>query len=168
LGFKTLFLVAAIEVGLRVLGVTSSPPVFAFSLLASALILESRRDFDSVASELGKKGVRAQAPAVLMGKSGVKHEFAFAVLEEEGKARVVVDTELSVREVDEMKVLKFYVKVFDISPAKAILCVCPGLGQRAKSLAKEYGITVLEDEVPRNLIPKASEAVEKMLQGDRR
>lgn len=165
MGVRALLLIAAFEVSLRILGVNSTASIFAFSLVASGIMLESRRDFEAVAADLSKRGVKAQAPAALVGKSGVKHEFAFAVLEDGGKPRVVVDTELSVREVDEMKVLKFYVKVFDISPDNAILCVCPGLGQRAKALANEYKITVIEDEVPRNLIPKAAEMAQKMLQG---
>ena len=161
--YRSLLLLAAVEVGLVILALLFTSSLLTFALLAPALVLESRPDFDAVASDLGKRGIKAQAPAVLVGKSGVKHEFAFAVLDE-GKAKVVVDTELSVKEVDEMKVLKFYVKVFDISPARAVLCVCPTLGQRAKDLASEYGITVLEDEIPRKLIPKAADAVQKILQ----
>jgi len=128
-----------------------------------ALFLETKGDFESMASEMNRKGVKAHAPAAIVGKSGVRHEFAFAVIPETGKTKVVVDTELSVKEVDEMKVLKFYVKVFDVSPEKAILCVCPKLGARAATLAKEYGITVLEDDVPRKLIPMAEDAVNEFV-----
>jgi hypothetical protein len=144
-------------------GLSSPASLLSLSLLSSVFVLESQRDFESVAAELSKQG--AQAPAFIMGKSGVKHEFAFAIIPPSKKAKVVVDTELSVKEVDEMKVLKFYVKVFDVSPEKAILCVSPRLGERARSLAKEYGIMVLEDEVPRKLIGMASEAVQKAMVG---
>ena len=98
-----------------------------------------------------------------MGKSGVKHEFAFALVPDSGKTKIVVDTELSVKEVDEMKVLKFYVKVFDVNPEKAVLCVSPKLGARAATLAKEYGITVLEDDVPKRLIPMAEKIVNEFV-----
>jgi hypothetical protein len=144
-------------------GLSTQASLLSLSLMASVFILEAQRDFESVASQLAKKG--AQAPAFIMGKSGVKHEFAFAIIPPSKKPKVVVDTELSVKEVDEMKVLKFYVKVFDVSPEKAILCVSPKLGERARALAQEYGITVLEDEVPRKLIGMASEVVQKAMVG---
>jgi len=140
-------------------------PGFLFTLpvVTIALVVETKGDFESMASELNQKGVKASAPAAIMGKSGVKHEFAFALMPEAGKARIVVDTELSVKEVDEMKVLKFYVKVFDVGPEKAVLCVCPKLGARAATLAKEYGITVLENDVPKRLIPMAEKVVREFV-----
>jgi hypothetical protein len=137
-------------------------PVIPLSLIPSAFALQSAT-FENLAQSLGKKGVKAGAPASLMGKSGVKHEFAFALLPEEGKARIVVDTELSVNEVDEMKVLKFYVKVFDVGPEKAVLCVSPKLNGRAATLAHEYGIEVFEDDVPKKLVGLAEKAVEDVL-----
>jgi hypothetical protein len=139
-------------------------PAFLFSLpVASIALVVEKGDFESIASELNRKGIKASAPAAILGKSGVKHEFAFALVPDSGKARIVVDTELSVKEVDEMKVLKFYVKVFDVSPDKAVLCVSPKLGPRAAALAREYGITVLESDVPRKLIPMAEKVVNEFV-----
>ena len=132
-------------------------------LTSPFLLLETKGDFESMASDFSKRGVKAQAPASIVGKSGVKHEFAFALVPDSGKVKVVVDTELSVNEVDEMKVLKFYVKVFDVAPEKAVLCVSPRLGERAATLAKEYGIVVLQNEVPRKLIPMAAQLVEESI-----
>ncbi len=134
-------------------------------LALPVLLLQARSDFESMASELGKKGARASAPAAIVGKSGVKHEFEFALVPESGKPKVVIDTELSVKEVDEMKVLKFYVKVFDVSPEKAVLCVTPKLSERAATLAKEYGIIVVEDETPRQLVAKAESIVNEVVKG---
>lgn len=128
-----------------------------------ALVGETKSDFETIASEFNRKGIKANAPAAIVGKSGVKHEFAFALVPDSGKAKIVVDTELSVRDVDEMKVLKFYVKVFDVGPEKAVLCVSPRLGTRAATLAKEYGITVLENDVPRKLIPMAEKVVNEFV-----
>ena len=107
--------------------------------------------------------MKACAPASLIGKSGVKHEFAFAITPDAEKAKVVVDTELSVDEVDEMKVLKFFVKVFDVAPERAILCVSPKLNERAAVLAREYKILVCENDVPKKLVGQAEDAVEVIL-----
>ena len=161
---------------LLVLAFVPAGLVFLWHPLASAValplfpaVLAARpTNFEALAQSLSMKGVKASAPASILGKSGVKHEFAFAVLPEDGKAKVVVDTELSVNEVDEMKVLKFYVKVYDVSPEKAILCVSPKLNGRAAVLAHEYGILVLEDDVPRKLVGQAEKAVEEAMgQGPR-
>jgi len=153
--------VLAIQAALFTLGRTS--PLFPFALPAAslALVVETKGDFETIATGLARRGVRAQAPAAIVGKSGVKHEFAFALVPDTGKAKIVVDTELSVKDVDEMKVLKFYVKVFDVRPERAILCVSPRLSSRAAALAKEYGIEVLEDEVPRKLLKLAEKAIDE-------
>jgi hypothetical protein len=158
------FLVAVVLQAGLILGRGAFPAsLFVLPAVPFALALENRADFESMASELNRKGVRAHAPAAIVGKSGVKHEFAFALMPDSGKTKIVVDTELSVKEVDEMKVLKFYVKVFDVGPEKAVLCVCPRLGERAATLARDYGITVLEDDVPRRLIPMAEKVVNEFV-----
>ena len=159
--FAPIIVGAALELAFFLFWAHTAVSLISFALFSPAILLESRSDFDSMADDLNKKGVRAQAPAAIVGKSGVKHDFAFALLPDGGKPKLVVDTELSVKEVDEMKVLKFYVKVFDVNPEKAVLCVSPRLSGRAATLAKEYGIVVIEDEVPRKLIPMASKYVKE-------
>jgi hypothetical protein len=129
--------------------------------LAIPLIGLAAADFGSLARTLSVGGTSAMAPARIKGKSGVKHEFTFALLAEPGKARVVLDTELSTKEVDEIKVLKFYVKVFDVGPEKGVLCVSPRLAERAAALAKEYDIVVFENESFNNLVSMAEKFVDQ-------
>jgi len=155
--------VLSVQLGLIVLGTLTLHSSLISSFVSSAVLLESVSGFEAMASDLSKKGAKAHAPASIVGKSGVKHEFAFALMPDSTKAKVVVDTELSVKDVDEMKVLKFYVKVFDVDSEKAILCVSPRLNERAANLAKEYGISVLEDDVPKKLIAKAAQAVKEIM-----
>jgi hypothetical protein len=138
------------------LGISAGAPALVISLVSTVVFLESMGDFEGLAATLSGEGKHAKAPAQMLGKSGVKHEFSLAVLTDSGSPVVVTDAELSVKEVDEMKVLKFYVKVFDVSPKKAILCVCPRLNERARGLAKEYGIIVLENDVPKKLVEMAA------------
>ncbi|MDG6909433.1 MAG: hypothetical protein JRN08_03600 [Nitrososphaerota archaeon] len=145
---------------LLLLGHSSLVPL---GLASPAVLLLTGTDFESLAGSLSKKGVKATAPAQIVGKSGVKHEFAFAVRPDEARAKVVVDTELSVKDVEEMKVLKFYVKVFDVGPENAILCVSPRLSGRAADLAREYGIKVVQDDVPKKLAGLASKAIGEIL-----
>ena len=160
---RPLLAILGLQVVFHVAGASSSTSFLCLSLLSSLVLLSSERDFESMAAELNRDGTRASAPSMVFGKSGVKHEFSFGLTGASGTPKVVVDTELSVKEVEEMKVLKFYVKVFDVSPTKAILCVSPRLSDKARQLAEEYGITVIEDEVPRNLIPLARKEVMSLL-----
>jgi hypothetical protein len=148
---------------LFVLATRVHPSFSLLSLLASGLVLESFSGFEGIAEGLNRKGNKAHAPAAIVGSSGIRHEFAFAVIPDSGKPKVVVDTELAVQDVDDTKVLKFYVKVFDVRPERAILCVSPKLSSRAATLAKEYGIEVLEDEVPRKLLKLAEKAIDEKL-----
>ena len=76
---------------------------------------------------------------------------------------MVVDAALSMNEVEELRVLSFYAKVFDISPEYAVLCVSPRLGARGKQLANEYNITILENEVPKLLVPMVAKHIEELL-----
>ena len=158
-------IIAAVAVPATIFILRGVSPALLFVLPAAPLplVVEAKGDFETMASEMNRRGMKAHAPAAIVGKSGVKHEFAFAVMPDPGRAKIVVDTELSVKEVDEMKVLKFYVKVFDVDPEKAVLCVSPKLGARAATLAKEYGITVLEDDVPKRLIPLAEKVVNEFV-----
>jgi len=140
-----------------------NPLYIAPLLLASPMLLSSERDFESMAKRLSENGVPTAAGATLVGKSGTKHDFALAVTQPTGKAKLVVDTALSVNGVDETKVLAFYVKVFDVGPERAILAVSPKLTDRARALAREYRIIVLENEAPRKLVPMVADTVDKAL-----
>jgi hypothetical protein len=159
------FATLLVSFGLVIFAIGAHLPLsmLGLSLVPAGILLQASRDFESIASDLSRKGMNAKAPAAIVGKSGVKHEFAFALVPDGGKAKIVLDTELSVKEVDEMKVLKFYVKVFDVGPEKSVLCVSPKLGSRAATLAKEYGIVVLEDEVPKKLISMAEKLVNETI-----
>ncbi len=156
---RTALVTVLAQLGIIAAGAVGPFGPLPLALHPSAFILTSMTGFGGLADGISKKGKNARAPAVIVGSSGVKHEFAFAITPESKKPKVVVDTELSVEDVDDTKVLKFYVKVFDVQPEKAILCVTPKLSERAAALAREYGIEVLEDEVPRRLVERAAEVI---------
>ena len=129
--------------------------------------MTSQDNFEALAKRLTGSGARASAPAVLVGRSGARHEFALAVQSAKGGPKVVVDTALSLKSVDDIQVLSFYAKVFDLSPEHAVLCVSPHLGPGGKVLAKEYKISVLENEVPKALVSMASEYIDDLLKGNK-
>jgi hypothetical protein len=120
-------------------------------------------DFESLAKKYIDAGHVASTSSSLVGASGVRHTFALTVSREDGGVQVVSDTALSVAEVDEVAVLKFFSKVYDVKPKAAVLCVSPKLNKGAAELAKQYGLYVLEQEKPRELIPMLAKTIDKII-----
>jgi hypothetical protein len=133
------------------------------SLLSSAIGLGTHLNFESLASKYVESGLVAGTSTKLAGASGVKHTFEFTVSGDDGQALVVADTATSVTDIDEVKVLGFYAKVYDVRPKAAVLCVSPKLTEGASALAKQYGLFVVESEKPRQLIQLLSETVDKVI-----
>ena len=133
------------------------------SVIASAFLMGTQVDFESLAKRYIEAGFPASSSASVVGASGIRHQFAFAVTSGKAIPDVVVDTALSVTEVEETKVLAFFAKVYDVRPKAAILCVSPRLNSGAAELARQYAITVLEHERPRELMPMLSRAIDEIL-----
>lgn len=105
----------------------------------------------------------AKVDAEVLGASGVKHNFKLAVFGEDGVVEVVADTALSVADVDEVKVLGFFAKVYDVKPKAAVLCVSPRLSPGAAGLARQYGFSILESEKPHELVPMLEKKIDEIL-----
>lgn len=120
-------------------------------------------DLSKLVSRFNIDNRNAKAPVKLVGKSGVRHEFAFAVTTKDGGVQLVADITLSSSEVDETKVLAFFIKVFDVGAKHAVLCVTPRLNKRAEALAKQYGIVVLKSEEPGKLVGMLSKVSKRTL-----
>lgn len=131
--------------------------------LSSAIGLGTHVNFESLAKRYIDAGHLASTSSSVLGASGVKHRFAFTVSGEDGVMQVVADTALSVTDVDEVKVLSFFAKVYDVKPKAAVLCVSPRLNPRAAELARQYGLSVLEHEKPRELIPMLAKTIDKIV-----
>lgn len=133
------------------------------TVLSSAIGLRTRFDFESLAKKYIDAGYLAGTTSRVLGASGVKHSFKLWVFEEDGERRVVADTALSETEVDDVKVLAFYAKVYDVKPKAAVFGVSPRLSPRAAELARQYELVVCESEKPRELIPMMEKEIDKIL-----
>ncbi|MCS7135888.1 MAG: hypothetical protein RMJ14_05230 [Nitrososphaerota archaeon] len=84
----------------------------------------------------------------IKGRSGIEHTFTLALWPYEHSLRetpnIVVDIHMDITE--EVHVLAFYAKIIDTGIRNAILAVVPRMNEKAKALAKYYGITVVEAE----------------------
>ena len=134
-----------------------------WSILSSAIIFGIQVDFESLAERYIDSGHPAGSSTSVVGASGVRHHFAFTASSKDGTLQVVADTALSVSDVEETKVLGFFAKVYDVKPKAAVLCVSPRLNSAATELARQYGIVVLSNEKPRELVPMLGSFVDKAL-----
>jgi len=84
------------------------------------------------------------------GKSGVLHVFDAAAKEADGRL-VVVDIAHSDEDeaVDEIPLLRFYVKCFDTDSEKRILLCIPRATENVKKLAPVFSIKIVECRDPR-------------------
>jgi len=137
--------------------------IFYATMLSSAIGLGTQVDFEALANRYIAAGHLASTTSSLVGASGVKHRFDFEISREDGVVQVVADTVLSVAEVDEVAVLKFFTKVYDVKPRAAVLCVSPRLSRGAADLAREYKLFVIEQEKPNELIPTLAKTVDKII-----
>jgi hypothetical protein len=144
--------------------VTGSPQWMVYAtVLSSAIVLGTQIDFESLAKRYTEAGYPASTSSSVPGASGVNHNFALIVSREDGAVQAVADAVLSVTEVDETKVLRFFAKVYDVKPKAAMLCVSPRLSPGAAELARQYGLSVLENEKPRELIPMLAKTMDKIV-----
>ncbi|MGC8936637.1 MAG: hypothetical protein ACP5KV_04650 [Candidatus Methanomethylicaceae archaeon] len=91
---------------------------------------------------LESSGLSLINPAV-KGKSGVVHVFNAVANDGDGTI-FAVDVAHSNGPVDEIQLLRFYVKCIDTDPEKRILLCIPGANDAARRLAPVFGVTLVE------------------------
>ena len=107
--------------------------------VSDSLVVVPVREF------LVERGYRTASPGVLIGESEVQHAFdltAFGAGPEHGT--VAIDFHVSDSPGSEEKVIAMFAKVFDTNPYRSVLVAFPGLTDRAKRLAEQYRIRVVE------------------------
>lgn len=92
-------------------------------------------------------GFKTQAPAVMSGRSGVKHEFFLTATSGFGfvQTKVVVDV-LSDHEIGTEQILSLYARAVDVGAYGLLLAAIPGLSEDARKVAESYGIVYVEAE----------------------
>ncbi|MEM2910248.1 MAG: hypothetical protein QXO01_04195 [Nitrososphaerota archaeon] len=98
----------------------------------------------------------------IRGKSGIEHNFTLALWPYEYGLKktpdVVVDIHTGV--VEEIQVLGLYAKIIDTEIRNAMLTAVPMASEKAKALAKYYGIIIVEAEDTEALIEKLTFTIE--------
>jgi DNA-directed RNA polymerase subunit RPC12/RpoP len=133
-------------------------------------------DLEELFKPLREEGLVVEGPVAIAGRSGVAHEFSFAVWadtragRDKGKPIAVGLVHASER-VKAPDVLALYAKSFDVGVEQKLILTRGAVDGEAKELAKIYGIEILESRNPKELIEKTKERVleaarEAMSRGD--
>ncbi len=118
--------------------------VYAYSLNANAGE-EFRNNYPimkPIKTALEESQFKVQTPGRLVGRSGVLHRFDAVATK--GGSQVVLDVIAGDRQIDEVPVVSFYAKIFDVASARAILVAIPNLAERARKVATLYRISMIE------------------------
>lgn len=108
---------------------------------------------NDIKNELLNAGFTVNSPGVLIGKSGVSHQFSIVAIDSTGR-NIAIDLITSKGKVGEEEILNFFLKNTDISPYKAIIIAIPELTENARKLATIYGINVVNGRSPSEIIPQ--------------
>ncbi|RLI09908.1 hypothetical protein DRO42_03010 [Candidatus Bathyarchaeota archaeon] len=122
--------------------------------ISDRLVVAPVREF------LQKRGYATESPGKLIGESEVQHSFdiiAYGGEPEEGV--LAIDFVVSDRPVGEEKVIAMFAKVFDTAPLKAILIIFPKLTEKARRLAEQYKLVVIESGDVKSLYKRLLKAV---------
>jgi hypothetical protein len=102
-------------------------------------------------------GLYPRHPAIVEGKSGVKHEFSIGFWKDAkyiGSPDVAVEIRIHDEEIDEIMVLALYAKMIDVGVKNVILAVSRELNGEARKLAGTYGIKLVESRDLNELIER--------------
>lgn len=99
--------------------------------------------FERLALEVGAgtAGFSMVKPPVIKGRTGIEH--TFSALIKDGSRVLAFDTYESVTEIE---VLRSYAKQFDTGASTRIVCLGEAPTERARSLAAEYSMEILNQE----------------------
>ena len=95
-----------------------------------------------LAEYLRAEGYQVEDLVALRGASGIEH--SFDIVATKGKDSLAISIASSPSEVGDDEVVRFFAKVFDARPTRAILVAMPKLSEGALKLAKFYGIETVE------------------------
>lgn len=102
-------------------------------------------DIEVVLKPLRDEGFLVKAPAAFQGKSGVKHEFSFAIQYGIDLPPVVVGSiHISDRVASVTDVLALWAKSRDVGAQHVIMITLSGIDEGGKGLAEAYGMGIID------------------------
>jgi predicted RNA-binding Zn-ribbon protein involved in translation (DUF1610 family) len=96
-------------------------------------------DLTPVIEVLRAKGWRVEAPARIMGKSGVEHTFSLSAFQDDGNIGILTDILVNDRPIDD-SALSLIFKALDVDASKRIMIFIPELTVKARALFDYYRV----------------------------
>jgi len=94
-----------------------------------------------------ERGYRTLIPGTISGDSEVKHTFdVIAYTGNRDDSFLVIDFAISIKPVEETKVIAMFAKVYDTTPQRSIIVAVPRLTDDARKLAEQYSIDIVETD----------------------
>ncbi|MCX8200530.1 MAG: hypothetical protein N3H84_00280 [Candidatus Caldarchaeum sp.] len=119
-------------------------------------------DLTPLTSYIESMGYHVEAPAKIVGSSGVSHDFTLYINQtgQPTSSGLVADI---VNEVSEDKIYEFFTKTFDVKAGAFMLLVVGKASEKAKKLASTFNIPLMEFASAEELIEKSKELVKATL-----
>ena len=127
-------------------GALSAKPVFSYKFSQKGIDeISDRLAIKPLLEFLHERGYNTESPGYMTGESEVEHTFDITAMgEDQNDVILALDFVVSEESVGEDKVISMFAKVFDTNPPRSILVAFPGLTKKAKKLAEQYEIDVVE------------------------
>ncbi len=133
-----------------------------------ALLEYAILDVEELVKPLREEGLEVEARALVVGRSGLAHEFSFVVWgnarasgEGENRSPMVVGSVHTSERVTASDVLALHAKAFDVGAGAKLIVTKGVVDGEARELAKVYDIEMVESRNPKELAEKVKERVLK-------
>lgn len=121
-------------------------------------------DVEAVLKPLMDMGLSVKAPVTLQGRSGIKHDFSFAIwCDGGGSPSVVGSIHLSERALSATDVLALWAKASDVGVQHKLLITFSGADEDGRGLAVAYNLKIVEGKDAQDVAEKIKEYVDELL-----
>ncbi|MEM2714821.1 MAG: hypothetical protein QXL45_03790 [Candidatus Bathyarchaeia archaeon] len=121
-------------------------------------------DVDAVLKPLVDTGLSVKAPVTIQGRSGIKHDFSFAIwCDGEGLPSIVGSIHLSERALSATDVLALWAKASDVGVQHKLLITFSGADEDGRGLAAAYNLKIIEGKDAQDAAEKIKEYVDGLL-----
>lgn len=128
------------------------------------LIKRITLDVEIILKPLRDEGLLVKAPTTLHGKSGIKHEFSFAIQRSIDLPPAAVGSiHISDRAASVTDILALWAKSIDVSAQHIIMITLSGIDENGKSLAEAYGMKIIDCEDVYKIANEVKDYVTKVI-----
>lgn len=141
--------------------------VMAFKVNPEKRVLIERLTFDieAILKPIRDAGFSVKSPITLYGRSGVKHDFSFAVWYSDDAPPIIVGSlYLSDKAASAADVLALWAKATDVGVQHKVMVTPSGIDEGGRGLAEAYDIKVVEGKDPQEIAAKVKDCVMRMIE----